>query len=311
MTIFGPAPSIIDAGAAAVEGVRRLQGYIEGDDYESLTDDELQQWANDNGFTYRKEDGVTHLEPETREAEQLLEETDIDSDDYPIERRMLESGPEVLALKPGENDIKSDSTMTDDYDFDEADFELNPTETRHAGSVEHYENQDEYGELESGDLEALGLALYVEEAVSDESDLIAEEDMVNYIMENDVDGKAFKDYKEGLASSQDGFADTMVALIDHRDELIDEIGATGLVYQTLQAETAAERDSAEGAIKEVSSRASDATTSSDWLDNVADLDGAIQTERESARRKQEIEDDLEDIRDDLGLDEDDEEEAEE
>lgn len=306
MGIFGPAPSIIDAGAAAVEGVKRLQDYMEGDDYESLTDDELQQWADDNGFTYRKEGNVTHLEPETHEAEQVLEETDIDSDDYPIERRMLESGPGILALEAGENDIKSDSTMTDDYDFDEAEFELTPTETRHAGSVEHYENEDEYGELESGELEALGLALYVEEAVSDESDLIAEEDMINYVMENDVDGEAFKDYKEGLASDQDGFSDTMVALIDHRDELIDELGATGLIYQALQGETAAERDSAEGAIKEVTSAASDATTSSDWLDNVADLDGAIQRERESARRKQEIEDDLEDIRDDLGLNEDDE-----
>ncbi|WP_414837861.1 hypothetical protein ACK3SF_00445 [Candidatus Nanosalina sp. VS9-1] len=301
MGIFGPAPSIIDAGAAAVEGMRRLQDYVEGDDYDSLTDEELQQWADDNGFSYRKEDGVTHLEPETEEAQQLVAETDIDSDEeYPIERRMLESGPEILALE-SENNAESGSTMTDDYEF-----ELNQTEALHAGSMEHYENQDEYGDLEQGELEALGLALYVEEAVSDESDLVDRDDMINYIMENDVDGEAFVEFKKGLASDYDDFAETMNAFIGHRDELIEELGATGTLYQALQAETRAERDSAEDAMSSVKSAASDAKTSSEWLDNVADLDGAIQAEQESAQRKQELEEGLQEIREEIGLEEDDE-----
>ena len=281
MGYFIGLPSEIDAVKAVVDR------FAENESYDR---DELETF------------GTQHLETDI--------EVYVERDDVEVLERGTEDGEDYFVLDPQSDEargmlepgITEDDNMTDDYEF-----ELNQTETLHAGSMEHYENQDEYGELEQGELEALGLALYVEEAVSDESDLITEEDMVNYIMENDVDGEAFVDYKEGLGSDADGFADTMVALIDHRDELIEEVGATGLVYQALQAETAAERDSAEGAIKQVSSRASDATTSSDWLDNVADLDGAIQRERESARRKQEIEDDLEDIRDDLGLNDSDEE----
>ena len=300
MGIFGPAPSIIDAGAAAVEGVKRLQDYVEGEDYESLTDEELQQWADDNGFAYRKEGNVTHLEPETDEAERLVEETDIEpGEKYPIERRMLESGPGILALEAGENGTNSESTMTDDYEF-----ELDQTEALHAGSMEHYENQDEYGELEPQELEALGLALYVEEAVSDQSDLVEEQDMVDYIMDNDVDGEAFVNFKRGLASSYDDFADTMDEFIGHRTDLIRELGATGTLYQALQEETAEERDNAEEAMQSVASAASDAETESEWLENVADPDGAIQTEQESAQRKEDLEDTLQDIREDIGLEDD-------
>lgn len=266
---------------------------------------------------FAEEEDYDRDELETVSTEHL--ETDItvyaERDDVEVLDQGTEDGEEYFVVQPRSGEARSmlepantetqleggDNTMTDDYEF-----ELDQTEARHAGSLEHYENEDEYGELESDEVEALGLAVYLEDAVSDESDLVDEQEMVDYIMENDVDGEAFVDFKRGLASDYDEFADTMDEFIGHRTELIEELGATGTLYQALQEETAAERDNAEEAMSSVAAAASDATTSSEWLDNVADLDGAVQRERDSAQRKEDLQDSLEDIRNDLGLDEDDE-----
>lgn len=265
--------------------------FAEDEDYDR---DELETFSTEHLETdiavYRQRDDVEVLEQGTEDGEE-----------YFIVQPQSDEARGMLEPANTETLEEGDNTMTDDYEF-----ELNELEALHAGSMEHYENQDEYGELESGELEALGLALYVEEAVSGESDLVEKDDMLEYIMENDVDEQAFVNFKRGLASDYDDFADTMTAFVGHRTELIDELGAVGLMYQAIQEETAAERDSAEDAMESVSATAADAPTSSDWLDNVADLDGAIQTEQESAETKESIDDNLQDIREDLGIDEDDE-----
>jgi hypothetical protein len=63
MGVFGPGPSIIDAGVAAAEGIDRIRDYVERDDPDTLTDQELQQWAEDNGFSYERKGRMIDLRP--------------------------------------------------------------------------------------------------------------------------------------------------------------------------------------------------------------------------------------------------------
>lgn len=184
--------------------------------------------------------------------------------------------------------------MTDDYELDE----LDSMDVLQAGSLEHHENEDQYSD-DDLDVEALGVATYIEEVATEGHDTLEMDDVAQYIAESDVDDQAVVDYKVGMADSYDEFVDTMEAFVGVRTDLIDELGAVGTTYQALHGEAAAERDNAEEAMQEVAGIVSDAPTSSNWLDNVADLNGAAQQERESAERKEDLEDTLQDIRDDL------------
>jgi hypothetical protein len=256
MGVFGPGPSIIDAGAAAVEGVRRLQDYMESDDYESLSDEELKQWAEDNGFSYRKEDGVTYLEPETQEAEQVLEETDgADGRGFPIERRMLEEG----------NDIRGDSTMSADdstpepistaYDGTHADHEFGELEVdlREEGQRFYEENEGTYSG--DDDIEALGAAVLYEQSLEGQ-DPVDMDDLGDYILEQDMRGD-FIDYKSDLVDQ--GLYDTVVQDVeDNIDEIEDikgDLEREQMFWEAYALEAANERDVAVSALDDVHERA--------------------------------------------------------
>jgi hypothetical protein len=265
MGVFGPGPSIIDVGAAAVEGVSRIRDYMDGDDYESLTDEELQRWADDNGFTYRKEGLTTHLEPETDDAEQVVDETEVEMNGgYPIERRMLESGPEILALEAGGNDIRGDSTMTDDstpeliptaYDGSHADHEFGELEVdlREEGQRFYEENEGTY----SGDdnIEALGAAVLYEESLEGQ-DPVDMNELGDYILEEGMRSD-FIDYKSDLVDQ--GLYDQMVQDIeDNVDEIEDikgDLEREQMFWEAYALEAANERDVAVSAINNVHERA--------------------------------------------------------
>lgn len=305
MGIFGPAPSIIDAGAAAVEGVRRLQEYMDGDDYESLTDEELKEWAQENGFNYRREEGVVYLEPETQEAEQVLEETEADQEDFPMARRMLESGPKIWALEAGqeENRYEDDyqegndtggENMTEDTDVPENVLSQDHLVATGAG----YANNGEYDE-EDVDAEALGAAVYIERIESDEADVdVAFEDLVEYIAEQgeDFNFGQMIEYKAELGDRDyDQFPDEVGDVVDEANDTREEIRATGAIYQALYEEAIAENEDARGAIGGMLDEVSDLDRSTPWLDDAADLDEAVANEQEAQEQFEELEGKLEDL----------------
>lgn len=247
---------------------------------------DIEVYAEENGdidvLERGTEEGQTYLvlEPKTDDARALLNG---------------ETPPALEAEKPdGSNDTGGDNTMTDDYELEE----LDGTEVRQAGSVLHHGDEDQYDD-DNLDLEALGVANYIEEVANGQQDSLEMEDVAEYIFENDVDEQAVVNYKIGMADDYDDFSDTMEAFVGVRTDLIEELGAVGTTYQALHGEAATERDNAEEAMQEVANIASNAPTSSNWLDNVADLNGAAQQEQDSAQRREDMRGTLQDIRDDL------------
>lgn len=306
MGVFGPGPSIIDAGAAAVEGVRRLQDYMEGDDYESLTDEELREWADENGFSYRREDGVVYLEPETEEAEQVLEETEAEeAEGFPRARRMLESGPKVWALEEdyegkGYEDESSEGNdtggenMTEDTDVPENVLSQDHLVATGAG----YANNGEYDE-EDVDAEALGAAVYIERIESDETDVdVGFDDLVNYIAEQgeDFNFGQMVAYKAEMGDRDwSQFPDEVGDAVTEANDTRAEIRATGAVYQSLYEEAMNEAEDMRGAIGGMLDEVSDLDRSTPWLDNAADLDEAVANEQEAQDDFEELEGKLEDL----------------
>lgn len=63
--------------------------------------------------------------------------------------------------------------------------------------------------------------------------------------------------------------------------------------------TAAERTAALAALRTVMETMAEAPTESEWLENVADLEAAAEQERKSSERKQELEEDLAELREKL------------
>lgn len=289
MGYFVGLPSEIDVVEGLVDRLTDSNGYdrdeldtvssndldVDIEVYAEENDDvEVLERGNENGQTYLV------LEPKTDDARALLSG---------------ETPPALEAGKPdGSNHKGGDNTMTDDYELEE----LDGADVRQAGSVLHHGDEDQYDE-DNLDLEALGVANYIEEVATGQQDSLEMDDVAEYIFENDVDEQAVVDYKIGMADDYQEFKDTMEGFMGVRTDLIEELGAVGTTYQALHGEAAEERDNAEEAMQEVASIASDAPTSSNWLDNVADLNGAAQQERESAERKEDLSDTLQDIRDDL------------
>jgi len=247
------------------------------------------------------EDGETYLvlEPKTDDARALLE------GETPPALEAGDEGYDSTTEKSDDSTKGGEDTMTDDYELDE----LDSTEARHAGSLEHYENEDEYGDLESDELEALGTALYVEEIVSGERDDIEVSDVAEYIADQDeFDFEAFVGYKAEIGNQKDydQFVGAVGEVVTRVGELTDELEARGAVFEALYGEVKNERENADEAISGIMDEVSDLDTESDWLDQAADLDAAQQQEQEAQERFEDLEDQAEELLDGLQDDSDEE-----
>jgi hypothetical protein len=317
MGVFGPGPSIIDAGFAAAEGIDRIREYVERDDPDTLTDQELQQWAEDNGFNYRKEDGVTYLTPQTEEAEQALDQSSYDSSEgFPIKRRMLEPGPDTPALESN-NDNKGESTMTDDqistaydgsHDSDGAlngghDYQNLEVDLRQIGGKHYRENEGLYANIddpkrEDEIIQATGAALLLEDALeNDKVDQQLEqlEQLERYMSDQGL-REEFKQYKEGLADGAlpDKAASKVVGLLDEFEEYAEETESLTTLNNAASQEEAQHMLNYAESLREITDRASDID-----MDDFNAPERLADNLRELGRKRSRLSDIESDIEDDL------------
>ncbi len=186
-----------------------------------------------------------------------------------------------------------ENNMTEDT----ADFEFSGEEVRHAGSLEHYENEDEYGELEQDEIEALGTALYVEEVVSGERDDTTLDDVAGYIAgQDEFNFGAMVEYKANLGGRDyDQFVDGVNDVVSTANNLTQEVEAKGAIFEGLAREVQNDRDQAHDAIGGIMDAVSGLQRDSDWLDQAADLQDAEQQEQEAADTFSDLEGKLEDL----------------
>lgn len=253
-----------------------IEVYAEKDD-----DIEVIERGTDGGQTYLV------LDPQTDEARALLE------------------GETPPALEPGsdyeddttgkpEDTFTQDDTMTDDYELEE----LDSVDTLHAGAKEHYENQDDYADLEADEAKALGTALYVEEIASGNRDDIDLDDVADYIADQDeFNFGAMVDYKHHLGDENDyeQFVDAANEVVNRASGLSEELEARGAIHEALHLETRAELDNAQEAFSGVAGALSGFQTESEWLNQASDLDAAQQREQEAQERFEGLEDEFSDL----------------
>lgn len=317
MGVFGPGPSIIDAGVAAAEGIDRIKDYVERDDPDTLTDQELQQWAEDNGFSYRKEDGVTYLTPQTEEAEQALDQSSYDSSEgFPIERRMLEPGPDTPALESN-NEPKGESTMTDDqistaYDGShDSDYALNgghdyqnlEVDLRQIGGKHYRENEELYANIddpkrEDQIIQATGAALLLEDALENnkvDQQLEQLEQLGSYMSDQGL-REEFKQYKEGLADGAlpDKAASKVVGLLDEFEEYAEETESLTTLNNAASQEEAQHMLNYAESLREITNRASDID-----MDDFNAPERLADNLRKLGRKRSRLSDIESDIEDDL------------
>lgn len=245
MGVFGLGPGIVDAGAAAVEGVRRIRDYMDGEDYESLTDEELEQWADENGFTYSRENGVTRFEPETEEAEEVVEEAEaLVDEDYPMARRMLESGPRIWALEAGEFEAEDGNGYEDESsDVNDTGGEntMEPTaeELRSRGEqvIDVTGNDDVYEDdlPDAFANEAYGVAfeMVAAERSGPDSDYDFEE-LVEYAQEQGI-MEQVQDYKADLVTDVAGVQGLYDEIVEQTEQRAVERGMGATMERQLQA----------------------------------------------------------------------------
>lgn len=317
MGVFGPGPSIIDAGVAAAEGIDRIRDYVERDDPDTLTDQELQQWAEDNGFSYRKEDGVTYLTPQTEEAEQALDQSSYDSSEgFSIERRMLEPGPDTPALESN-NDSKGESTMTDNqistaYDGShDSGYALNgghdnqnlEVDLRQIGGKHYKENDGLYADIDDPEredeiIQATGAALFLEDALeNDKVDQQLEqlEQLERYMSDQGL-REEFKKYKEGLADGAlpDKAASQVVGLLDEFEQYAEETESLTTLNNAASQEEAQHMLNYAESLREITDRASDID-----MDDFNAPERLADNLRELGRKRSRLSDIESDIEDDL------------
>lgn len=81
-----------------------------------------------------------------------------------------------------------------------------------------------------------------------------------------------------------------------------ELEAESIILAAQAKTAAAERTAAVEALEAVMDQVMEAETTSSWLEETADLEGAIEQEREHRRRKEQLDEQLAEIREDLNPD---------
>lgn len=256
------------------KGVDRLSG--SDDDYDTVQADDLGEDFDIE--TYRQRDDVEVLEEGTRDGEDFYRLVPRSGD----ARRVLE--PQNSEPLQNPDQTNGGDIMTDDYEF-----ELNGTETRHAGSL--IDNQSDDYDADRDEIEALGTANYIEEIVTEQRDDIDLDDVAEYIADQDeFNFGAMVEYKADMGDKDyEQFVDAVDDVVGRATDLTDEVEAKGAIFEGLYGETKTERDNAQEAISGIMDSVSDLQTSSDWLDQAADLAGAQQDERAANARFNDLE----------------------
>jgi hypothetical protein len=302
MGVFGPGPSIIDAGVAAAEGIDRIREYVERDNPDTLTDQELQQWADDNGFKYRKEDGVTYLTPQTEEDEQALDQSSYDSSEgFPIERRMLEPGPDTPALE-SDNNVSSKSNGSKNEGGDTQMEQSEKYDVLQAGALEYDRSLEDEGHLDgdvsrdydiedSDDLVAIGAAMLYEESLNGD-DPVDMESLGDYLIENDL-GDDFVEYKADLVDQGliDQVASDVTGAISDSEEIKKDLKRELMFSEAYGQEVQNERDELLDAIDRIDQEAADIDL------DTSRLESAIQTRNDIVNSEQDAETTRQSLRD--------------
>jgi len=106
---------------------------------------------------------------------------------------------------------------------------------------------------------------------------------------------------EGELPTVKAVAEEGVAAAERLAERRAKIEAETMVIAALAETAAAERTEALAALRSVAEMMTERSTKSEWLENVADLEGAFEQERKSRERKQEINEGLSEIREELDM----------
>lgn len=260
-------PSELDA---IKKGVDLLSDSNE--DYDTVRADDLGEDFDIE--SYRQRDDVEVVEQGSRNGEDFYRLVPRSDDARSVLEPQDTSEPVQNPNQPNGGDI-----MTDDYEF-----ELNGTETRHAGSL--VDNQSDEYDADGDEIEALGTASYIEEIVTDQRDDIDLDDVAEYIADQDeFNFGAMIEYKADMGDKDyEQFVDAVDDVVGRATDLTDEVEAKGAIFEGLYGETKTERDNAQEAISGIMDSVSDLQTSSDWLDQAADLAGAQQDERAANAR---------------------------
>jgi len=277
MGIFGFGPGKIDAGIAAAKGIYRLKTRIQGNDHESLTDDELKEWAEENGFSYRKEDGVTYLKPETDETEQIIEQYSNEDSEFPDEQKMLEPGLDIPAREF--NNSKGESTMTEDisvkYDGthepegalgNTGEYKNLEVDLRQVGGQFYRENNDIYSDIDDPEredavIQSTGAALLLEEALKNDNVQENMDELIEieeYMTEQGLRDE-FNSYKEGLAEGAlpDKAAGKVVGLLNEFEEYAKTTESLTTLNNAASQEAAQHMLNYAESLREITHRASD------------------------------------------------------
>lgn len=122
-------------------------------------------------------------------------------------------------------------------------------------------------DLENPDEEALGAAVYLEEAVSGERDDL--EPLVDYIARStDFDFESFVEYKSEMGNEYSHFPGEVSGVLDEMSHAMRRNEAVGTIYQALYEEAVGERDSATSAIGSIIDDVSGRDTESGWPDGI-------------------------------------------
>lgn len=277
MGYFIGLPSELDAVKKGVDWM-----LDEEEDYDTVNADALGPDFDPDDYAER--DDVEVVRDETRDGHRYVA-FEPQSEDA---RRVLEPSENS---KPGEN-MNGGENMTEEngtpvpvaYDGSHADHGFGELEVgvRHAGGVEYMEDADQYGDFDEAPVEELGVAQYIEEAVTEGAD-VETEDLAGFVAEkDDFDYGAMIEAKEDLGGKDySAFLAGVDRVVSEVNDMTDDLEATSAIYQAMNAEKQADIDSANQAFKDVGRRLEDVRRESEYLEDVADLNGAAAAERQA------------------------------